>query len=116
MKQELKKNRSGRRKNHSHLDGRDGKVKAGGGLNTKLGETSAANGGGEEHGINISRRKQNKGTHKHPMSHAMRFFSSNIRNHGPNLSSHGSTSESPPSSSIGFFFGSTPPDSHGSVS
>ncbi|XP_018446257.1 la-related protein 1A isoform X1 [Raphanus sativus] len=101
FEQELKKNRPGRKKNNSHLDSRDGKVK-GGGLNTKLGENSAAN-GGEEHSI---RRKQNKGTHKNQMAHVRRFFSGNIRNHG-------ATSESPPSSSIGFFFGSTPPDSHG---
>ncbi|KAF8113372.1 hypothetical protein N665_0050s0030 [Sinapis alba] len=102
FEQELKKNRPGRKKNNSHLDGRDGKVK-GGGLNTKLGENSAANNGGEEHSI---RRKQSKGTHKQHMAHARRFFSGNIRNHG-------AASESPPSSSIGFFFGSTPPDSHG---
>uniref|UniRef100_A0A1J3JFN5 La-related protein 1A n=1 Tax=Noccaea caerulescens TaxID=107243 RepID=A0A1J3JFN5_NOCCA len=111
--QELKKNRSGRRKN-SHSDSRDGKVKAGGGLNTKSGENSVANDGGEENGIVISRRKQNRGTHKHHMFHAQRFFSSNTRNHGANHNSHGSMiSESPPSSAIGFFFGSTPPDSHG---
>uniref|UniRef100_M4CDT1 HTH La-type RNA-binding domain-containing protein n=1 Tax=Brassica campestris TaxID=3711 RepID=M4CDT1_BRACM len=101
FEQELKKNRPGRKKNNSHLDSRDGKVK-GGGLNIKLGENSAAN-GGEEHSI---RRKQNKGTHKNQMAHVRRFFSGNTRNHG-------AVSESPPSSSIGFFFGSTPPDSHG---
>ncbi|CAH8362377.1 unnamed protein product [Eruca vesicaria subsp. sativa] len=106
--QELKKNQPGRRKNNSHLDSRDGKVKAEGGMNSKSGENSAANGGGEEHSI---RRKQSKGVHKHHIAHARRFFSSNIRNHGASLSSH--TSESPPSSSIGFFFGSTPPESHG---
>nr|VDD20204.1 unnamed protein product [Brassica oleracea] len=109
FEQELKKNRSGRRKNNSHMDSRDGKVKAGGGgLNPKLGENSAANGGSEEHSI---RRKQSKGAHKHHIAHARRFFSGNMRNHGASLSSH--TSESPPSSSIGFFFGSTPPDNHG---
>ncbi|CAD5332318.1 unnamed protein product [Arabidopsis thaliana] len=106
FEQELKKKRSGRRKNNSHLDTKDGKIKSGEGLNTKLGENSAANDGGEEHGIITSRRKQNKGTHKHHTAHARRFFSSNIRNNG-------NISESPPSSSIGFFFGSTPPDSHG---
>ncbi|CAH2072227.1 unnamed protein product [Thlaspi arvense] len=113
FEQELKKKRSGRKKNNSHLDSRDGKVKAGGGLNTKLGENSAANDGGEEHGNIASRRKQNKGIHKHHMSQARRFFSGNNRHHGASLSSHGGISESPPSSSIGFFFGSTPPDSHG---
>ncbi|KAJ0266520.1 La-related protein 1A [Hirschfeldia incana] len=101
FEQELKKNRPGRKKNKSHFDSRDGKVK-GGGLNTKLGENSAPN-GGEEHSI---RRKQHKGTHKNQMAHVRRFFSGNIKNHG-------AASESPPSSSIGFFFGSTPPDSHG---
>lgn len=117
MKQELRKNRSGRRKNSPHLDSRDGKVKAGVGLNTKSGENSVANDGGEENGIVISRRKQNRGTHKHHTFHAQRFFWSNTRNHGANHNSHGSMiSESPPSSAIGFFFGSTPPDSHGSVS
>ncbi|CAN8244259.1 unnamed protein product [Cochlearia groenlandica] len=112
FEQEIQKNRSSRKKYNSHLDGRDGKVKPSGGLNTKSGENSAANDGGEEHGIS-SRRKQNKGTHKHHVSQARRFFSGNIRNHGANLSSHGNVSESPPSSSIGFFFGSTPPDCHG---
>ncbi|KAL0735362.1 hypothetical protein Bca4012_011572 [Brassica carinata] len=102
FEQELKKNRPGRKKNNSHLDSRDGIVR-GGGLNTKVAENSAANNGGEEHSI---RRKQNKGVHKQHMAHARRFFSGNIRNHG-------AASESPPSSSIGFFFGSTPPDSHG---
>ncbi|XP_010420964.1 PREDICTED: la-related protein 1A-like [Camelina sativa] len=106
FEQELKKNRSGRRKNNSHLDSRDGKIKSGGGLNNKLGENSVANDGSEEHGTITSRRKQSRGTHKHHTAHARRFFSSNIRNHG-------NISESPPSSSIGFFFGSTPPDSHG---
>ncbi|KAL1204265.1 La-related protein 1A [Cardamine amara subsp. amara] len=106
FEQEIKKNRSGRRKNNSHFNSREGKIKSGGGLNTKVGENSAANDGSEEHGSTVSRRKQNKGMHKHHMARAQRFFSSNMRNHG-------NISESPPSSSIGFFFGSTPPDSHG---
>ncbi|CAA7061155.1 unnamed protein product [Microthlaspi erraticum] len=111
--QELKKNRSGRRKN-SHLDSSYGKVKAPGGLTTKSGETSVANDGGEENGIAISRRNKKKGSHKQHMYHAQRFFAGNTRNHGANHNSHGSMiSESPPSSAIGFFYGSTPPDSHG---
>ncbi|KAL4578529.1 hypothetical protein LXL04_014653 [Taraxacum kok-saghyz] len=49
-----------------------------------------------------SRRKQNKGGFSKPLKN-QRWFSRNS----------GIVSESPPSSSVGFFFGSTPPDTHG---
>lgn len=52
-----------------------------------------------------SRRKQNKGFFKQQSLKNQRLFSSNLKNNG-------SVSESPPSSSVGFFFGSTPPDNN----
>ncbi|KAG5517275.1 hypothetical protein RHGRI_037882 [Rhododendron griersonianum] len=55
-----------------------------------------------------TRRKQNKGFSKLQQ----RLFSGNFRNHGTCRNSLGLISESPPSSSVGYFFGSTPPESH----
>lgn len=49
-----------------------------------------------------SRRKQNRGSSK---QYKQRLF------HGQNT--RGMISESPPSDAVGFFFDSTPPDSHG---
>ncbi|KAF9597283.1 hypothetical protein IFM89_016424 [Coptis chinensis] len=68
----------------------------------------------EENGHVNSRRRQNKGANKQQPSHKQRLFSSNNRNPGSVRNLHGNTvSESPPSNSVGFFFGSTPPDSYG---
>ncbi|KAG8388908.1 hypothetical protein BUALT_Bualt02G0174200 [Buddleja alternifolia] len=58
-----------------------------------------------------SRRKQNKGNSKHSI-HNQRLFPGNFRAHGSGRKSLGIISESPPSDAVGFFFGSTPPDSH----
>uniref|UniRef100_A0A7N0UH25 HTH La-type RNA-binding domain-containing protein n=1 Tax=Kalanchoe fedtschenkoi TaxID=63787 RepID=A0A7N0UH25_KALFE len=58
-----------------------------------------------------SKKKPNKTTSKHQYSQKQRFFYS-FRNHGNVRNSHGGMSESPPSNSVGFFFGSTPPESH----
>uniref|UniRef100_A0A7N0ZZ20 HTH La-type RNA-binding domain-containing protein n=1 Tax=Kalanchoe fedtschenkoi TaxID=63787 RepID=A0A7N0ZZ20_KALFE len=58
-----------------------------------------------------SRKKPNKTSSKHQYSQKQRFFYS-FRNHGNARNSHGGISESPPSNSVGFFFGSTPPESH----
>ncbi|KAL8527335.1 hypothetical protein ACS0TY_005267 [Phlomoides rotata] len=56
-----------------------------------------------------SRRKQNRGSSKPQSIYKQRLFSV----HGGGRNSLGMRSESPPSSAVGFFFSSTPPDSHG---
>ncbi|XP_042460960.1 la-related protein 1A-like [Zingiber officinale] len=56
-----------------------------------------------------SRRRPNKGANKSHVSHR-RLFPSNFSNR------HGVVSESPPSNSVGFFFGSTPPENIGFMS
>ncbi|PIA53276.1 hypothetical protein AQUCO_00900096v1 [Aquilegia coerulea] len=81
--------------------------------NSKV-SVSPGNSGSEESGHVSSRRRQNKVVNKQQSSQNQRLFSSNFRNHGSVRNRHGSImSESPPSNSVGFFFGSTPPDSHG---
>ncbi|KAI3461183.1 hypothetical protein Pfo_017846 [Paulownia fortunei] len=60
-----------------------------------------------------SRRKQNKGSSKQHSIHKQRLFYGNFKAHGSGRNSLGVISESPPSDAVGFFFGSTPPDSHG---
>ena len=81
----------------------------------KPGENVAENSSLEESGGTSSRRKQNKGFSKQQSFHKQRFFSSNLKNHGTSRNSIAIISESPPSNSVGYFFGSTPPDSHGLV-
>lgn len=81
----------------------------------KTGENVAGSSGLEESGGASSRRKQNKGFAKQQSFHKQRFFSSNLKNHGTSRNSIAIISESPPSNSVGYFFGSTPPDSHGLV-
>ncbi|KAL9687956.1 hypothetical protein QQ045_032368 [Rhodiola kirilowii] len=58
-----------------------------------------------------SRRKHNKTPSKLQYSQKQRFFN-NFRSQGSGRNSPGGISESPPSNSVGFYFGSTPPDSH----
>ncbi|XP_077241165.1 la-related protein 1A-like isoform X2 [Tasmannia lanceolata] len=84
-------------------------------LNSKVHMVSAGN-NSEEPGHSNSRRKQNKGVNKQQSTHKQRLFPSNFRNHGSNHNRHGIISESPPSNSVGFFFGSTPPETHGPMS
>ncbi|KAL5766291.1 hypothetical protein ACOSP7_016908 [Xanthoceras sorbifolium] len=114
--QELNTKRFNRRKNNSSFENKDGNSRySGSGLgvsNSKAGESSAVSSGHEESGSVSSRRKQNKGFHRQPSSHKQRFFSSNFRNHGTGRN-FGIISESPPSNSVGYFFGSTPPENHG---
>ncbi|XP_044483660.1 la-related protein 1A isoform X2 [Mangifera indica] len=115
--QELKTKRSHRRKNNSGFENKDGNprpsVCAPGVSNSKAGDNTATSSGNEESGSASSRRKQNKGFHRQQSSHKQRFFSSNFRNHGTGRNSLGIVSESPPSNSVGYFFGSTPPENHG---
>ncbi|PON74068.1 Transcriptional repressor poly-beta-hydroxybutyrate-responsive [Parasponia andersonii] len=104
--QELKTKLSNRKKNNSGYC-------ASGLSNLKPGENFTGNSGLEESGSANSRKKQNKSFQKHQSSHKQRFFSSNFRNHGTGRHSLGIISESPPSNSVGYFFGSTPPENHG---
>ncbi|KAL0435278.1 UNVERIFIED_CONTAM: La-related protein 1A [Sesamum radiatum] len=59
------------------------------------------------------KRKQKKGSSKPQSINKQRLFHGNFRIHGSGRNSLGGISESPPSDAVGFFFGSTPPDSHG---
>ncbi|XWS74257.1 hypothetical protein CRYUN_Cryun02cG0200000 [Craigia yunnanensis] len=113
--QELKTKRFSRRKNNSIYENKDGNPRsprgASGLSNLKTGENAAGSSSLEESGGASSRRKQNKGFSKQHSFHK-RFFSSNLKNHGSSRNSIAIISESPPSNSVGYFFGSTPPDSH----
>ncbi|KAK8361581.1 hypothetical protein V6Z12_A03G048100 [Gossypium hirsutum] len=117
--QELKTKRSSRRKNNSNYENKDGNPRSPRGAlgvsNLKTGENAAGSSNLEESGGSSSRRKQNKGFSKQQSFHKQRFFSSNSKNHGASRNSIAIISESPPSNSVGYFFGSTPPDSHGLV-
>ncbi|RVW76408.1 La-related protein 1A [Vitis vinifera] len=108
---------SGNEKNSFSFENRDGISRSSsivpGLVNAKIGENSIGSSGCEEPGNCNSRRKQNKGFPKQQASHKQRFFTSNFRNHGSGRNSLGIISESPPSNSVGFFFGSTPPENHG---
>ncbi|KAK9280617.1 hypothetical protein L1049_014312 [Liquidambar formosana] len=114
--QELETSRSNRRKNNFSTDNKDGKsrssIAALGLSNSKPGENSSGC-SCDNPGNDNSRRKQSKGFPKLQSSHKQRFFTSNFRNHGTGRNTLGFMSESPPSNSVGFFFGSTPPETHG---
>ncbi|CAN4099093.1 unnamed protein product [Withania somnifera] len=114
--QELKATRSSRRFNNSSNEPRDDITRSSGTgaalSKSKYADHSSGGKNTEVPGSSNSRRKQNKGfTKPHPI-HKQRLFSGNYRNHGVSRNSVGTISESPPSDSVGFFFGSTPPDSH----
>lgn len=100
------------------FEGKDGNSRySGSGFgvsNSKASENNVVNSNHEDTGGVSSRRKHNKGSHKQPSSLKQRFFSNNFRNHGTGRSL-GVVSESPPSNSVGYFFGSTPPENHGLV-
>ncbi|KAL5707802.1 hypothetical protein ACHQM5_018663 [Ranunculus cassubicifolius] len=82
--------------------------------NSKVSVSPGSN-GSEEPGLANSRRRQNnKGANKQYSSQKQRLFFGNAKNHGNPRNRHDViTSESPPTNSVGFFFGSTPPESHG---
>lgn len=115
--QELKARRSGRKKNSSSYENKEGNLRSfsstAGLSNLKPGENLARNSALDESGSSNSRKKQSKSFQKQQPSHKQRFFSSNFRNHGSGRNSLGIVSESPPSKSVGYFFGSTPPENHG---
>ncbi|KAI6685402.1 hypothetical protein NL676_031315 [Syzygium grande] len=105
------KKQSNRQKNNCS---ENGSGKCGPGVsNFKPGEHFAASSSPGESGVTNPRRKQNKSSSKQHTSFQQRFFSSNFRNHGTARSTIGVISESPPSNSFGYFFGSTPPENHG---
>ena len=117
--QELKARRSGRKKNSSSYENKEGNSRSfsstAGLSNIKPGENLARNSALDESGSSNSRKKQSKSFLKQQPSHKPRFFSSNFRNQGSGRNSLGIVSESPPSKSVGYFFGSTPPENHGLV-
>lgn len=101
----------GRRINNqrsSQADSADDSKPSGG---AKGNHVSIGANGVEETGQPIPRRRQNRSNRKAHTSHKQRFFAGNFVN-SPNSQSHyGGVSESPPSNSIGYFYGSTP-DNH----
>ncbi|MQL97058.1 hypothetical protein Taro_029747 [Colocasia esculenta] len=117
--QELKAKHSNSQRNVSGFD-----AKGGGSIssstplhayvNPKANVNVVGNNGSEDHGHANSRRRQVKGANK-LQSHKQRLFPSNFRLHGNGRNRQGIISESPPSNSVGFFFGSTPPDGHGAL-
>lgn len=115
--QTLKSTHSNRRSNLSSIDGRSGCSRVSSSFselsNSKMSENSSGGTRFEESGNHISRRKYHKGSSKQHLSQNQRLFSSNSRNFGSGLNSLGAISDSPPSDSVGFFFSSTPPESHG---
>ncbi|OVA13773.1 Protein of unknown function DM15 [Macleaya cordata] len=118
--QELRAKRSNNRRKTSSWEARDGDSRSlsttPGLPNSKISVGPAGKNGPEDPGNMNSRRKQNKGVNKQQSSHKQRLFPSNFRNHGNGRNRHAFVSESPPSNSVGFFFGSTPPESHGPLS
>ncbi|KAK6153193.1 hypothetical protein DH2020_012832 [Rehmannia glutinosa] len=82
-------------------------------LNSRTLEHSTGGSSCEGPGHSNSQRKQNKGSSKPHSIPRQRLFPGNFRVHGSVQNSVGVISESPPSDAVGFFFGSTPPDSHG---
>ncbi|KAL6564907.1 hypothetical protein OROMI_016357 [Orobanche minor] len=79
---------------------------------SRIFDHSTAGSSCEGPGHSNSRRKPNKGSSKPHSIHRQRLFPGNFRTHG-SQNSFKVISESPPSDAVGFFFGSTPPDSHG---
>ncbi|KAI3725259.1 hypothetical protein L1987_65040 [Smallanthus sonchifolius] len=101
---------------HGRRNNSTNEIKGGTSKSPKVGNTAnqkAAGGGGgnDVAGSPNSRRKQNKAYFKQQSLKNQRWFSSNLKDNG---SDH-IISESPQSTSVGFFFGSTPPDNHGYV-
>ncbi|KAL4203233.1 hypothetical protein AMTRI_Chr01g102990 [Amborella trichopoda] len=115
--QELQASRSGGGKRSQFgIETRDGDHRSTGpnpGLSgSKLNQGFGGYHGLEETGHSNSRRR-NKGSNKSHTLHNQRLFPSNLRNQNIGRNNRqGIISESPPSTSIGFFFGSTPPESH----
>ncbi|XP_042002607.1 la-related protein 1A-like [Salvia splendens] len=114
--QELKSHRSYSKLNEPIIGSRDENSKYFAGdtslINPRAVDCSTGGSSSEGHGNSNSRRKQNKSNSKHHSIHKQRLFPGNFKSHGSGRNSHGIVSESSPSDAIGFFFGSTPPDSN----
>lgn len=82
-------------------------------LNSKVSDHSTGRSGSEGVGNPNPQRKQNKSSLKQHSIQKQRLFYGNFKAHGSSRNSPRVVSESPPSDAVGFFFGSTPPDSHG---
>ncbi|KAL3850200.1 hypothetical protein ACJIZ3_012082 [Penstemon smallii] len=115
--QELKSKRSRRRHNKAINDSKDEISRCPGNdaavLNSRAPDHSIGGGSIEGVGNSNSRRKHNKGSTRQQPIHKQRLFPGSFKAHGSGRNSLGIVSESPPSDSVGFFFGSTPPDSQG---
>ncbi|KAL0370295.1 UNVERIFIED_CONTAM: La-related protein 1A, partial [Sesamum angustifolium] len=115
--QELNSKRSHRRHNKPINESRDENSRYSANsaavLNSRFPDHSTGRSSSEGPGYSISRRKQNKGSPKQQSIHKQRLFHGNFKAHSSGRNSAGVISESPPSDAVGFFFGSTPPDSHG---
>ncbi|KAL1555149.1 la-related protein 1A-like [Salvia divinorum] len=114
--QELKSNRSYSRHNEPIIGSKDENSRCFADdaslINPRAVDCSTGGNSSEGHGNSNSRRKQNKGNSKHHFIHKQRLFPGNFKSHGSGRNTHGIISESPPSDAIGFFFGSTPPESN----
>ncbi|CAA2968364.1 Hypothetical predicted protein [Olea europaea subsp. europaea] len=113
--QELKSKRSHHRSCKPNNESRDeiSKYSVAGAAQSNSRNPEPSSCGHEETGNLNSRRKQNKVSSKQQYIHKQRLFSGNFKGHRSVKNSLGMTTESPPSDLVGFFFGSTPPDSHG---
>ncbi|KAB2606323.1 la-related protein 1A-like [Pyrus ussuriensis x Pyrus communis] len=115
--QELKTKRPNHKKYSTSHENRDANSRfssvSKGFTKLKPSEISGSSNGIEEFGSAISRKKQNRLSRNQQLSHRQRFFSSNFKNYGTGGNNLGFISESPPSDSVGFFFSSTPPETHG---
>lgn len=109
--QELRSNRSHskhNKPNHERID-ENSRYSTGDAsmLNLRVVDCSTGGSRSEGHG-----NSKNKGSSKQHSIHKQRLFPGNFKAHGSSRNSLGIISESPPSDSVGFFFGSTPPDSN----
>ncbi|CAH9115417.1 unnamed protein product [Cuscuta epithymum] len=114
--QELKARRSNPRSLNSNNDSIDECSKSSGATASMMkstGEHSFEGNGYEGSDNSNSRRRQTKGFSKQHSVYKQRLFTGNVKSHRTSWSGPGLISESPPCDSVGFFFGSTPPDSHG---
>ncbi|GFP97603.1 la-related protein 1a [Phtheirospermum japonicum] len=112
--QELNTKRSHRSRNEPINESRDENPKYSDNddaiLNSRPPDHTAGRSNSEGPGYSSPRRKQTKGSSKQQSIHKQRLFYGNLES-GRN--SVRVISESPPSDAVGFFFGSTPSDSHG---
>jgi len=107
------KSQLGLENKHSTNDSRS--AGSGGGTSSKSSLGGIGSSSCEGYVQSNTRRRSNKGGGgRIQPSHKERLFPSSARNQSTGLRNRQSIiSESPPSNSVGFFFGSTPPDNHG---